>query len=46
MDDEEFCARCFAGVDSPEHHEKCVIRGYAYDGESAPESAPTWWEKH
>jgi hypothetical protein len=35
MNEEEFCARCYAGVDSSEHHEKCVIPGYAEDGESA-----------
>jgi hypothetical protein len=37
LDNEEFCSRCLAGVDSTEHHEKCVITGYAHDGESAPE---------
>ncbi|WIA99725.1 hypothetical protein [Curtobacterium sp. MCBA15_012] len=36
-DDEEFCARCYAGVDSSEHHEKCVVTGHAEDGESATE---------
>lgn len=35
VDDEEFCARCYAGVDSSEHHEKCVVTGHAEDGESA-----------
>jgi hypothetical protein len=34
-DDEEFCARCLAGVDSDEHHGKCVESGHAQDGESA-----------
>jgi hypothetical protein len=34
-DDEEFCARCAAGVDSSEHHAKCVVAGHALDGESA-----------
>lgn len=34
-DEEEFCSRCFAGVDSNEHHEKCVVAGHAEDGESA-----------
>lgn len=34
-DPEEFCDRCFAGVDSPEHHEKCVTTGHALDGEPA-----------
>lgn len=38
FDDEEFCARCYAGVDSSEHHEKCVLSGHAEDGESAPEN--------
>jgi hypothetical protein len=36
VDDEESCARCYAGVDSSEHHEKCVLTGHAHDGESAP----------
>jgi len=35
LDDEEFCARCYAGVWSSEHHEKCVTAGYAEEGESA-----------
>jgi ribosomal protein S27AE len=34
-DDEQFCSRCYAGVHSPEHHEKCVLTGYAEDGDSA-----------
>jgi len=34
-DDEQFCNRCFAGVESSEHHEKCVVNLYADDGESA-----------
>jgi hypothetical protein len=34
-DDEQFYARCFAGVDSDEHHGKCVVTGHAEDGESA-----------
>lgn len=34
-DPEEFCDRCYAGVDSDEHHEKCVVIGIAEDGESA-----------
>lgn len=34
-DPEEFCSRCYAGVDSSEHHEKCVAHGFAEDGESA-----------
>lgn len=34
-DDERFCARCFAGVWSDEHHTKCVVTGHAEDGESA-----------
>jgi hypothetical protein len=33
--EEEFCARCAAGVDSPEHHARCVVTGHAHDGESA-----------
>lgn len=35
-DDEQFCVRCYAGVDSDEHHTKCVAAGLAEDGESAP----------
>jgi hypothetical protein len=35
FDDEEFCSRCLAGVDSSEHYEKCVNPGYAEIGESA-----------
>lgn len=35
LDDEQFCDRCAAGVTSPEHHEKCVVTGFAEDGESA-----------
>lgn len=38
-DDEVFCARCAAGVDSPEHHARCVVTGHAVDGETA-EPAP------
>lgn len=34
-DTEEFCSRCYAGVDSSEHHNKCVVTGHAEDGESA-----------
>jgi len=34
-DPEEFCDRCAAGVDSDEHHGKCVVTGFAEDGESA-----------
>lgn len=34
-DDEEFCCRCAAGVDSSEHVEKCVRTGRAEIGESA-----------
>jgi hypothetical protein len=41
MDDEEFCARCYAGVDSSEHHEKCVVTGHADDRESAPAALPS-----
>lgn len=37
-DDEEFCARCLAGVESPEHGAKCVRPGYAEWGESAEET--------
>lgn len=33
-DDEEFCDNCMAGVDSDEHHGKCVVTGLAEDGES------------
>lgn len=34
-DTETFCPRCRAGVDSGEHHEKCVRSGHAEDGEAA-----------
>ncbi len=34
-DDEQFCSRCAAGVASSEHHFKCVVLGFAEDGESA-----------
>lgn len=34
-DDEEFCDRCLAGVESSEHIIKCVRTGYAEIGESA-----------
>lgn len=34
-DDEVFCERCFAGVDSDEHHTKCVVPGFGEMGESA-----------
>jgi hypothetical protein len=34
-DDEEFCGRCAAGVESSEHVEKCVRTGFAEIGESA-----------
>ncbi|MDF2916013.1 MAG: hypothetical protein K0S70_230 [Microbacterium sp.] len=43
-DDEQFCSRCFAGVESDEHHTKCVITRWADDGWSAPATAPTWAE--
>jgi hypothetical protein len=36
-DDEQFCSRCAAGVDSSEHVEKCVRTGHAEIGESAPD---------
>lgn len=35
IDNEEFCPRCRAGVDSDEHHAKCVDTGHALDGEPA-----------
>lgn len=41
LDPEEFCSRCYAGVDSTEHHEKCVVTDWGIDGESA-DDAPTW----
>lgn len=34
-DDEKFCRRCLAGVDSSEHAEKCYYRGLAEMGKSA-----------
>ena len=43
-DDEQFCSRCFAGVESDEHNTKCVRTRWAHDGESAPDTAPTWAE--
>ena len=42
QDDEEFCGRCYAGVQSSEHHEKCVALGWAEDDEPAPADALTW----
>lgn len=45
FDPERFCSRCFAGVDSDEHHAKCVATGYADDGQSAPNGAPTGAQK-
>jgi hypothetical protein len=41
-DDEQFCPRCFAGVESSEHATKCVELGWAHDGEPAPAGAPSW----
>jgi len=40
---EAFCPRCAAGIDSPEHHEKCVALGWAINSEPAPEGAPHYW---
>ena len=39
-DAEQFCPRCRAGVESAEHHEKCVRTGHAEDGEAARTPAP------
>lgn len=38
-DTETFCPRCRAGVESGEHHEKCVRSGHAEDGEAAQASS-------
>lgn len=40
IDPEVFCPRCAAGVDSSEHHEKCVLSGHAADGEPALAAQP------
>lgn len=43
-DDEQFCPRCLAGVESSEHATKCVELGWAHDGEATPAGAPSWAE--
>lgn len=39
-DPEQFCDTCFAGLESSEHHEKCVLPAEAAQDEKEPAAGP------